>query len=119
MDSSMILKQLNERRNLFLETRKMKDLNSSIAYNIKQIRTVNTQYGPSVIATLEFKNDKFSVFLPKRFNENFSEEIIKHMNNNAYIMRYLGGKYHDIKFEAALSDKPSTRVKEAAHLDRF
>ena len=48
-------------------------------YTVDNIERFSTKYGPRILAT-SINENKFYVFLPKRFNEKISNECIRYWN---------------------------------------
>ena len=83
----------------FLERRKMDELETGKSYLIECIERVTTKFGDALLTTLDDEDERFKVFLPKRFNTKLTDEDLEYMNNETFYMKYLGGKYHDLEFE--------------------
>ena len=83
----------------FLERRKMDELETGKSYLIECIERVTTKFGDALLTTLDDEDERFKVFLPKRFNTKLTDEDLEYMNNETFYMKYLGGKYHDLEFQ--------------------
>ena len=83
----------------FLERRKMDELETGKSYLIECIERVTTKFGDALLTTLDDEDERFKVFLPKRFNTKLTDEYLEYMNNETFYMKYLGGKYHDLEFQ--------------------
>ena len=82
----------------FLERRKINELGVGETYVVEHLERITTKYGPSLLATLDDEGDRFKVFLPKRFNNKFTDKRIKYVNKNTLHLEYLGGYYNDLEF---------------------
>jgi hypothetical protein len=91
---AQLLQLLNEQK--FLETRKMSDLTVGASYLIEKANRITTKYGEAILVTLSSANDRFKVFLPKRFAGMLSDQSIAHLEDTR--MKYLGGEYHAVEF---------------------
>ena len=59
----------------------------------------STKFGFRILATLIDDENKFNVFLPKRFNKKISDECIRYWNEKGYLgNKFLGKKYNDLVF---------------------
>lgn len=85
----------------FLPTKKLKEVALG-DYKVTKLKLVNTPYGKKVVAEL---NDEFAIFVTKRVNQAFLNNI-KIMFNiispeveaGNVTLRYMGGKYYDTDF---------------------
>ena len=69
------------------------------SYNILRLKIINTNFGPSLFATLQEGEDKFNIFLPKRYAKKLTSEMIQAINDDNFILRYIGGEYHEVEIE--------------------
>jgi hypothetical protein len=90
------LKDIN--RVMYLEKKRMDELEIGKSYLIENLEKVATKYGDGIIALLDYGGDRFKVFLPKRYTIKFSNKDIAYMNENKFHLKYLGGKYNDLEF---------------------
>ena len=83
----------------FSRTTKLSDLMKDAPYDVVELRKIDTKYGPSIIITLCIGEDEnTNVFLPKRYVNLLNDNQIKLINENNFQMKYLGGKYHELRF---------------------
>ena len=60
---------------------------------------INRNSKTKILATLYIDENKFEVFLSKRFNEKISGECIRYFNEKGNLgIKLLGGKYNDSVF---------------------
>ena len=90
---------INELNSTFNPSIKLHELQVNQEYKITKFRQVSSKYGSFSIATIIINNNKFDVFLPKRFS------IPSWKINNCYIV-YQGlaqdnkgrFEFHDLQF---------------------
>jgi len=102
LSSSKLYHILNKFNEVGLvRTRKMKDLEIGKTYDLHALKSTETKFGPAIVATLFDGNKIFTVLLPKRFVQAFPYDNIDYVNMRPFLMKYLGGKYHDVEFSAS------------------
>ena len=101
INSSMAPKEIKE-------TTKLTDLPQNLPYIIKDLKTINTKYGESLLAELQLKySDKlvdYSVFLPQRFAKMPKPQIDILIKMPEVRFVYKGKNasgIHDISFDVA------------------
>lgn len=65
----------------FKPIKKLSELTINTPYAVREYRRVNTRYGYSIVADLE--NENVSVFLPKRFAAELTDDDLKHMSRDS------------------------------------
>jgi hypothetical protein len=74
----------------------MDELTVGDSYLIEEAKSTTTQFGDAIVVSVSNNNDRFKVYLPKRFVMKLSGQNLESLKN--VHMKYLGGKYNDIKF---------------------
>lgn len=59
---------------------KISDLAPGIPYLVVKFRITTSKHGPAVVATLEDDRGLLTVYLPNRFNDTLTEEIVAEYN---------------------------------------
>ena len=96
---------------VYLERKKIEELETGKSYLIEQVERITTKYGDAIIAILqspscscshdcwcELDPQRFKVFLPKRFLTRLSDDHLEYMNEGGIYLKFNGGKYHDLEF---------------------
>ena len=95
---------------VYLERKKIEDLETGKSYLIKQVERITTKYGDAIIAILQSPSsthsqdcdvqsaNQFKVFLPKRFLTRLSDDHLEYMNEGGIYLKFNGGKYNDLEF---------------------
>ena len=95
-DDDDLLKDFNATS--FLERRKINELSQEKTYIMEHVERTTTKFGDALIATLHEGDDRFKVFLPKRYNSKLTDKHIKYANTNTLCLKYLGGEFNDLEF---------------------
>ena len=82
------------------ETRKINSLTIGGLYTVKEMKRVQTIFGDKIIAIIaDDPDDRFQIFLPKRYSRSISDECIKHFNEKKGLeLKYNGGIYNEVIF---------------------
>ena len=98
---------------VYLERKKIKELETDKSYLIEQVKRITTKYGDVIIAILRgpwawsadpIQDDdvqnapQFEVFLPKRYVTRFSDDDLEYMNKGGIYLDFIGGEYNDLEF---------------------
>ena len=95
-----ICKEYFEEMNIssFIERKQIDELEIEKYYPVDDNERFSTKYGPRILAT-SINENKFYVFLPKRFNEKISDECIRYWSEKGNLgIKFMGGKYNDLIF---------------------
>ncbi|CAF1958674.1 unnamed protein product [Rotaria magnacalcarata] len=98
MDKQNIIAAFNK-SDEFLTLKPISELQNFTSYNILRLKIINTKFGPSLFATLQEGEDKFNIFLPKRYAKKLTSEMIQTINEGDFNLRYIGGEYHEVEIE--------------------
>lgn len=91
-----------ERFNTDVKIKKHSDLQKDKKFLIIRAEIGNTQFGETVLLTLldKEKNEKFKLYLSKKYREAFDPETIKSINDETvkYNLQYKGVENKSVKF---------------------
>lgn len=99
----MAFSSINEITNKseFPPTKKLKDLEPNGFYEVSNIRSVKTKYGPRFTAEIQ---GEFTVFLPPRVVNAFEKDpvifgkLMEAAHTRQLSMKYIGGKWNGVEF---------------------
>ena len=64
----------------FIRRKRINELEIKKCYLVDKLERISTTFGFRILATLYIDENKYDVFLPKRFNEKISDEYIRYFN---------------------------------------
>ena len=83
----------------FIRRKRINELEIKKCYLVDKLERISKTFGFRILATLYIDENKFDVFLPKRFNKKIFNGCIRYWNKKGNLgITFLGGEYNDLKF---------------------